>query len=172
MIQIAFTAEAIAQLHYERYHHPHPRVQQRMEALLLKAKGLPHATIADCVGVCENTLRSYFIAYQEGGIAALKQNNFYQPTSALVDHQATVEAYFRQHPPATIAEAAATIERLTGIRRKPTQVRAFLQKIGLKRLKTYSVPEKHDADAQATFKKTNSNRASKRQSWDYERSSS
>ena len=81
MIRIAFTAEAIAQLHYERYHHPHPRVQQRMEALLLKAKGLPHATIADCVGVCENTLRSYFMAYQDGGIAALKQIHFYQPTS-------------------------------------------------------------------------------------------
>ena len=98
--------------------------------------------------------------------------NFYQPTSALLEHQATVEAYFRQHPPATIAEAAAAIERLTGIRRKPTQVRAFLQKIGLKRLKTYSVPEKHDVDAQATFKKTNLNRASKRQNEDYERSSS
>jgi len=172
MIRIAFTDEAIAQSHYVRYHHPHPRVQQRMEALLLKAKGLPHATIADCVGVCENTLRSYFIAYQEGGIDAVKQNNFYQPTSALVDHQETVEADFRQHPPATIAEPAATIERLTGIRRKPTQVRAFLQKIGMKRLQTYSVPEKHDADAQEAFKKTNSNRASKKQNWEYGPSSS
>lgn len=171
MIQIAFTTEAIAQLHYERYHHPHPRVQQRMEALLLKAKALPHATIADCVGVCENTLRSYFIAYQEGGIDALKQLTFYQPTSALCAHQATVEAYFRHHPPATIAEAAATIERLTGIRRKPTQVRAFLQKLGLKRLKTYSVPEKHDADAQATFKKMTSNHVLKQQNTGYERSS-
>jgi transposase len=171
MIQIAFTEEAIAQLHYERYHHPHPRVQQRMEALLLKAKGLPHHTIADCVGVCANTLRSYFTAYQAGGIDALKQNNFYQPTSALVAHQETLETYFRHHPPATIAEAAAVIERLTGIQRKPTQVRAFLQKIGMKRLKTYSVPEKHDADAQETFKKTNSNHGSKRQKRERERSS-
>ena len=172
MIQITFTEEAIAQLHYERYHHPHPRVQQRMEALLLKAKGLPHHIIADCVGVCENTLRSYFIAYQEGGLDALKQNNFYQPASALLAHQETVEAYFRQHPPATIVEAVAVIEQLTGMRRKPTQVRAFLQRIGMKRLKTYSIPEKHDADAQATFKKTNSNRALKRQNRVCEPSSS
>ena len=162
MIRITFTDEAIAQLHYERYYHPHPRVQQRMEALLLKAKGLPHHTIADCVGVCENTLRSYFTAYQQGGIAALKQVKFYQPTSALDTHQATIEAHFRQHPPATIAEAAAVIEQLTGIRRKPTQVRVFLQKIGMKRLKTYSIPEKHDTDAQATFKKTNSHPDSRR----------
>ena len=171
MIQIAFTEETIAQLRYERYHHPHPRVQQRMEALLLKANGLPHHTIADCVGVCENTLRSYFTAYQHGGIDALKQITFYQPTSALMEYQATIEAYFRQHPPATIAEAAAVIEHLTGIQRKPTQVRAFLQKIGMKRLKTYSIPEKHDTDVQALFKKTNSNRVLKKQKQEHAPSS-
>ena len=42
MIQITFTEEAIAQLHYERYHHPHPRVQQRMEALLWPLTGGAH----------------------------------------------------------------------------------------------------------------------------------
>jgi hypothetical protein len=29
-------------------------VQRKMEALLLKARGLPHHQIATCVGVCEN----------------------------------------------------------------------------------------------------------------------
>ena len=41
MIQIEFTQADIEQLHYERFHHPHPRVQQRMEALYLKALGQP-----------------------------------------------------------------------------------------------------------------------------------
>ena len=162
MLQLTFTEADIAQLQYERYHHPHPRVQQRMEALLLKAKNLPHHVIADCVGICENTLRSYFRMYQVGGIERLKQVTFYQPPSALDAHQSTIETYFQQHPPTTIAEAAAVIEQLTGIRRKPTQVRLFLKKIGMKRLKTYSVPEKHDTEAQATFKKTNLSPASKR----------
>ena len=154
MLRIIFSDHDIAQLRYERYHHPHPRVQQKMEALLLKAQGLPHHVIAECVGICENTLLSYFRAYQDGGIDALKQINFYRPSSVLDLHQTTLETYFRDHPPATIAEAAAVIERLTGIVRKPTQVRTFLKKLGLKRLKTYAIPDKVDSAIQDTFKKT------------------
>ena len=159
MLHIAFSEQDIEQLRYERYHHPHPRVQQKMEALWLKAQGLPHQVIADCVGVCENTLLAYFRAYQAGGIDALKQVSFYRPLSALDAHHASLEAYFREHPPTTIAEAAAAIEQLTGIQRKPTQVRVFLRKLGLKRLKTYAVPDKTDSDIQDAFKKKRSNRA-------------
>ena len=154
MLRIEFSDHDIEQLRYERYHHPHPRVQQKMEALLLKAQGLPHLVIANCVGVCENTLLAYFRTYQAGGIDALKQINFYRPSSMLEQHQTTLETYFRDHPPATIAEAAAAIERITGIVRKPTQVRAFLKKLGLKRLKTYAIPDKVDSAIQDTFKKT------------------
>jgi transposase len=162
MLRIAFSDHDIEQLRYERYHHPHPRVQQKMEALLLKSQDVPHQVIARCVGVCENTLLAYFRAYQAGGIEALKRINFYRPLSELETHRTTVEAYFRDHPPTTIAEAAAMIERLTGIQRKPTQVRAFLRKLGLKRLKTYAVPDKTDTERQDAFKKTRSNRVSQK----------
>jgi transposase len=158
MLRIAFSDQDVEQLRYERYHHPHPRVQQKMEALLLKSQGLPHQVIASCVGVCENTLLAYFRAYQDGGLEALKQINFYRPSSELDMHRSTIEAYFRDHPPTTIAEAAAVIERLTGIQRRPTQVRTFLKKLGLKRLKTYAVPDKTDSDSQDRFKKTRSSR--------------
>jgi hypothetical protein len=55
----------------------------------------------------------------------LKELPFHQPQSQLADHRSTLEAYFREHPPATIAEAGAKIEALTGIQRGPTQVRQF-----------------------------------------------
>ena len=42
MLRIAFSNHDIEQLRYERYHHPHPRVQQKMEALLLKSQNLAH----------------------------------------------------------------------------------------------------------------------------------
>ncbi len=32
MLRIDFTQEDIDQLHYERYHYPHPLVQKKMEA--------------------------------------------------------------------------------------------------------------------------------------------
>jgi len=156
MLRLTFSEEAIKELDYQRYHHPHPRVQRKMEALLLKAKGLPHHQIAVCVGVCENTLRSYLEQYQTGGIEALKRLEFHRPTSELEIHHDTLEAYFKEHPPATIPQAVKLIEQLTGLKRSPTQVGIFLKKLGLKRLKTSAVPAKYDVERQATFKKTNS----------------
>lgn len=130
----------------------------KMEAVLLKAKGLPHHQIAVCVGVCENTVRSYLEQYQTGGIEALKRLAFHHPTSELETYRDTLEAYFQDHPPATIPQAVKLIEQLTGLKRSPTQVGIFLKKVGLKRLKTYAVPAKCDVEQQETFKKTNSSR--------------
>lgn len=154
MIELTFSEATIAELKYERYHHPHPRVQMKMEALLLKAAGLPHHQIAACVGVSAPTLRSYLYAYQAGGIAALRTVKFTRPTSKLAAHRSTLEAYFTEHPPANASQAAAAIATLTGLKRSPTQTRIFLKKLGLKRLKTYAIPAKCDVEQQETFKKT------------------
>jgi hypothetical protein len=40
MLNLDFTQEDVAQLHYERFHHPHPRVQRKMEALYLKRRAI------------------------------------------------------------------------------------------------------------------------------------
>src|SRR5436305_5716659 len=56
MLRIVFSDHDIAQLRYARSHHPHPRVQQKMEALPFKSQGLPHHVLAGCVGSCENTV--------------------------------------------------------------------------------------------------------------------
>ena len=154
MLHITFSEQDIADLRYERYHHPHPRVQMKMEALLLKSRGLPHHEIAACVGVSGPTLRAYFRTYLAGGIAALREVHFYQPTSDLEAHRTTLEAHFTAHPPANATQAAAMIEEVTGIKRSPTQIRIFMKKLGLKRLKTYAIPAKYNQEQQETFKKT------------------
>ena len=47
MIPLAFSPEAIEALRVEGYHHPHPRVPRKMEALLLKSQEkLSHREIA------------------------------------------------------------------------------------------------------------------------------
>ena len=104
-IQLEFTADIQETLNYERYHHPVPMVQRRMEVLWLKSHGLSHELIAKLGGVSENTMRDYFRLYETGGIEKLKEVNFYRPASELVQHQTSLEAYFRQNPPATIKEA-------------------------------------------------------------------
>lgn len=126
--RLEFTLEIQEALNYERYHHPVPLVQRRMEVLWLKSHDLPHALIAKLAGVSENTMREYFGLYEAGGLEKLKEVNFYRPESELQTHLTSLEAYFRANPPATIKEAQHEIEALTGIKRSESQVREFLKK--------------------------------------------
>ena len=127
-LQLEFPPAILDVLNYERYHHPMPLVQRRMEALWLKSHGLPHGQIAQLVNITENTLRDYFQLYLEGGVERLKEGAIQGPERALQEHYPSLEAYFRAHPPATIKEAQGKIEALTGIKRSETQVREFLKK--------------------------------------------
>lgn len=151
MIKLKFTPEIIDQLHHERTRHAHPRVRQRMEAVYLKSLGLPHQEIGRIVRISQATLREYLQMYQQGGIAALKELNFHQPKSDLDDHQDTLRQEFDQRPPATIGEAVERIEKLTGLRRSPTQVTEFLKKLGLKRRQVGQIPAKADPKKQQEF---------------------
>ena len=127
-MHLEFTPESLDELNSERYRHPLPIVQRRMEALWLKSHGLPHGQIAQLVNITENTLRDYFQLYREGGVERLKAVALQGPESALQEHHASLEAYFRAHPPATIKEVQNKIEALTGIKRSETQVREFCKK--------------------------------------------
>ena len=153
MLQLAFSEADKQALHYERYHHPHPRVQQRMEALWLKSQSVPHHQIAQLCAMSANTLRSYLRLYQTGGVEALKQLPFHCPQSALGAYRDTIETHVREHPPQTINEAVAMLETLTGIRRSPTQVRLFLAHLGLHRRKVGLLPAKGDPDVQEEYQK-------------------
>lgn len=127
-IQLEFTPDTLKELHYQRYHHPAPLVQRRMEALWLKGHELPHGQIAELVGVSENTVRDYFELYQQGGIEKLKELNYYRPESVLTAHITSLEAHFRDNPPASIKEAQSEIEAITGVKRSETQIAEFLKK--------------------------------------------
>jgi transposase len=153
MLRISFDPEALEALKYERLHHPHPRVQQKMWAVWLKACDQPHHLICRLVDISENTLRSYLQEFVVGGVEALKTVSFRKPRSLLDDHAETIEAHFRREPPSTAVEAQAAIERLTGIKRSPTQVREFMHRMGMKFRKVAAIPAKADPEVQEAFKK-------------------
>ena len=117
MTQLKFTPEIQKELNYERYHYPVPLVMRRMEVLWLKSQGLAHEQIATLAGISENTMREYFSLYEEGGVEKLKELNYYHPESAMNEHITSLEAYFRENPPASIKEAQSEIEAITGIKR-------------------------------------------------------
>lgn len=126
--QLEFSPEVKAEIHYQRYNHLAPLVQRRMEALWLKAHDLPHKQIAELVGVSKNTIREYFELYEQGGVERLKELHYYQPQSQLTEHIVSLEAHFRDNPPASIKQAQSEIETITGVKRSETQVREFLKK--------------------------------------------
>lgn len=162
MIRLNFTEEDKHALNYERYHHPHPRVQRKMEAVWLKSQGESHQRIARLTGVSVNTVTEFLKDYQAGGIERLKTVHFRQPTSELAKHQQTLEGYFKAHPPATIKEAMDKIEKLTGLKRSEPRIKKFLSRLGFKRRKVGTVPSKADPDQQEAFKKNNWNPGSKK----------
>ena len=142
-IELEFTPEELKELNYERYRHPLPLVQRRMEVLWLKAHGLPHAKIAELGNITENTMRDYFELYQEGGTEKLKEVNFYRPESQLGEHITSLEAYFLEHPPASVKEAQQKIKDIAGIERSETQIREFLKNT------VFALPESRDDPGQS-----------------------
>jgi transposase len=150
---VEFTEEDVERLAFERFHHPHPRVQRKLEGVYLKAKGLSHEEVCDLLNISRTTLWGWLRDFQADGIEGLQRWEAQGTTSELAAHADAICEHLVAHPPHTIAAAQAAIEELTGIRRSETQIRQLLRRLGFQRLKTGSLPAKADPKAQARFKK-------------------
>ena len=129
MRHFAFTPEVLAAIRHDRYHHPHPRVQQKMEVLWLKSQGCTHEEIARLAAVSRRRVQRYLDEFADGGLERIRRLAWKGKANELAAHQASLEDYFLEHPPRSTREAQAAIERETGVRRGLTQVRAFLKKL-------------------------------------------
>jgi transposase len=141
MRTITFTADDRRALAHDRYHHPDPRVQRKMEVLWLKSHGLGHDQIAAYADVSRRTVQRYLNEYHEGGLTRLRRCQWHQPQSALAEHHSSLEEYFLKHPVRSAKQARAIIEQQTGVRRGLSQVRHFLKdRLGLRWRRTGSIP--------------------------------
>jgi len=95
MDKIEFTTTEREALHYWRFHHPHPRVQLKMEVLYLKSQGLAPEDITRLCAISKTTFYRYLHAYREGGIAKLHEVSFHRRQSPLADYRASIEADLR-----------------------------------------------------------------------------
>lgn len=141
-INIEFSQEEIETLNRERYHHPQPQVRKKMEVLYLKSQQFQHQQIRRICDISKTTLSKYLKQYQADGIEGLKQRHYQGQPSQLHQYTPLLKAHFEKHPPATAAQAQAVIEELTGLKRSPTQVRAYLKGLGLRYRKSGVVPGK------------------------------
>jgi transposase len=141
MREYTFSDEERKALAHDRYHHPHPHVQRKMEVLWLKSHGLPHKQIAKLAGVSLRSVQRYLDEYLQGGLKQVRRCQWRGPKTALLRHEPSIQEYFWDHPPRSTKEAAKVIFEQTGVRRGLTQVRAFLKRhLGLRYLKVAAIP--------------------------------
>src|SRR5262249_53861529 len=140
MSRIAFADDDLSAIAFGRYHHPEPFVQRKLEVLWLKSQGLAHHAIARLAGVSRASVQRYLRAFLTGGLDPIRRYPWKGQRSALDGHRASLEEYFRQHPPRSVKEAQHAIEQRTGIRRGTTQVRRFLRRLGLQPRRVAAVP--------------------------------
>jgi transposase len=128
MREFTFPPAILDEIHHDRYHYPHPRVQQKMEVLWLKSQGLIHAQIATLADVAPRTVQRYLDEFEEGGLERIRHIPWAGKPNELEAHRQSLEAYFAEQPPRSVREAQQAIKDLTGIERGLSQVRAFLKK--------------------------------------------
>ena len=128
MRAFAFSPEDLDAIRHDRFRHPHPRVQLKMEVLWLKSRGLPHAEIAALAGTSLRSVQRFLAEYRAGGLVRVRALGWRGKPNELAPHRESLEAHFLEHPPRSALEAQAAIERLAGVKRGLTQVRAFLKR--------------------------------------------
>jgi len=160
MREITFSEADVQAIAHDRFHHPEPRVQRRLEILWLKYHGLGHERIATLAGVSRSSVQRTLSAYRHGGLEAVRQLPVQERYSALDEQRASLEELLTKQPPRSVKQARHLIEQHTGICRGLTQIRLFLHRLGLKPRKVAAVPvppkstlEEH-VKTQAEFRET------------------
>ena len=139
-LRVVLTADERAVVNAERDAHPDAHVRRKMLALWLLHCGLTRDKAAEVAGLGRATVQRYVAAYREGGLGGLRRWGVVGPVTALAAHADAVRASLTASPVRTAAEACDRIEAVTGVRRRPTQVRAFLAGLGFRWRRVRAVP--------------------------------
>ena len=121
MIKINLSKAEADQVKFERFHHPHPLVQKKMEVIWLKHLKYNHSQIGEIACLSKRTIIRYLKDFISGGLDKLREIKFNKPQSALVGYSGTIKEFLKENPPGTIKEAVSVIERLSGFKRSETK---------------------------------------------------
>jgi transposase len=141
MYHCQLSTEDQHEIRYQRYHHPDPVVRKRMTILWHKHHGLSHQVIAKLSDAAPNTVTATIRAYTEKGLSGVAEHRFNCPSSQIDPHRSQLIMHFSEHPPRTLKEAKADIERLTGLSFTISHVRNILLELGLSRKKQEAFQE-------------------------------
>jgi len=148
MIKINFSSTAIDTLFEGWKNHPHPKVRQKMHALYLKSMDLSHKDICKICRITRTTLVSYLKSYLAHGIVGLIELKYEGQKSELHKYSKQIKEDFKEQAPRTLKQARQRISKLTGLKRSLPQIRSFLVSLGLRRLKSGSLPGGHKGNTE------------------------
>jgi transposase len=138
--RVQWTEEQQRVVNAERDSHPDEHVRRKMLTLWLLHHGLTREKAAEVTGIGRATAQRYVAAFRDSGLEGLRRWKVKGPVRDLAGYAPKIHAAFEEQPVATIAEACERIERLTGLRREPTQVSKFLTGLGLKWRRVRAIP--------------------------------
>ena len=123
-----------------RFLDPNPETQRRAEIILLCVHDISHAKAAEIFGCHRNTITNVVRRYLAEGVDGLRSHPRPGRRSALKPHMQSIEESLDKNPVRSVNEACERIKLITGIARKPTQVRSMLHHFGFKRLVSGAMP--------------------------------
>ncbi len=153
MIKIIVPPEDQKKLATLRYRHPSRIVRRRLTILHFKCLNRTHGEIAKLAGASSTMVATVLKLYAEKGLEGVEKFDHFVPVSNLEMHREAILKHFQKVPPATAKEAAASIQKLTGIQKGVTQTKQFLHKLGFRPRKTAAIPAKANVEVQEEFKK-------------------
>lgn len=169
MLKLSIDKENQDLLFNNIFNEKHPKTRLKNLVLYLKSNNYKHNEICNLSRITKPTLTEYLREYEEKGIESFKTTRWKGQKSKLNDYKGVIDNDFETNPPKSINEAQDRIEEMTGIKRSPTQIRAFLKKLNYKYLKMGNIPGNGDGDdekreeTREDFKKKNWNHAWKKQ---------
>jgi transposase len=159
-LRVALTDAEQAVVDAERDTHPDAHVRRKMLVLRLLHCGVTRDKAAQVAGLGRATVQRYVAAYRDGGLDGLRRWGVVGPVSDLAAHTEAIRQSLTSSPVRTVAEACDRIETLTGLRRQPTQVRAFLSGLGFqwRRVRAIPVPPKKTCRTTSPSRRSSSTR--------------
>lgn len=159
--RIALSDDEQEVVNAERDAHPDAHVRRKMLVLWLLHCGVTRVHAADIAGLGRATIQRYAAAYRDGGLDGLRRWGVVGPVSDLAAHTEGIRASLTASPVRTVAEACDRIEALTGLRRRPTQVRVFLAGLGFRwrRVRAIPVPPKRTSRTTSPTRRFSSTRS-------------
>ena len=168
MIKLVIDEKLQEQLFSNILNETHRKTRLKNLVLYLKSFNFEHKEICKICRITKPTLTEYLLEFKDRGIDNFRTLKWKGQPSKLNDFKSLIDKEFESKPPKSVNEAQERIEKLTGIKRSPTQVRLFLKNLQYKYLKMGSIPGNGDGqdeqreETRDEFKKKNWNHAWKK----------